>query len=116
MNWTPISSGDLRWLAVDFDETIAKNSGYPDFIPTEPLPHCKEALDFIVSKGYKIIIHTSRPWQDYDNIEKWLVEHEIPFRRIVCGKLMAKIYIDDRNFDTKIDWSDIHRQFSLSDI
>ena len=107
MKWTPLPSDNFKWLAVDFDQTIAHNSGYPNFIPTTPLEGCKEAIDTLVSRGYKIIIHTARPWADYDNIEKWCIENSITFRRIVCGKLLAKIYIDDKNFNTTIDWKEI---------
>jgi len=95
--WTPLPNEGLKWIAVDFDGTIAKNSGFPDFIPSEPLEGVKKILDRFVAQGYKIIVHTARPWADYDNIEKWCIENEIPFRRIVCGKLLAKFYIDDRN-------------------
>lgn len=114
MKWTPIPNDGLKWLAIDFDNCIAHNSGYPDFIPSEPLPFCVDALNEIVKNGYKIIIHTARPWADYDNIEKWCNTHHIPFRRIVCGKLLAKYYIDDRNLNTIIDWVEIQHSLSTS--
>jgi hypothetical protein len=97
MNWTPLPSDGLRWVSVDFDETIAHNSGYPDYIPKEPLGGVKEKLEALEEKDYKIIIHTARPWADYTNIEQFMDYYKLPFRRIVCGKLLAKYYIDDRN-------------------
>lgn len=97
MNWTQLPNDGLTWLAVDFDGTIASNSGYPDFIPDKPLEGVKEELQHLESQGYKIIIHTARPWADYHNIENFMLNHGLPFRRIVCGKLLAKYYIDDRN-------------------
>jgi phosphoglycolate phosphatase-like HAD superfamily hydrolase len=97
MNWTPLPSDGLLWVSVDFDQTIADNTGYPDFIPTKPLDGVKENLEKLEAGGYKIIIFTARPWADYANIEKFMEEHSLPFRRIVCGKLLAKYYIDDRN-------------------
>ena len=51
--------------------------------------------------GYKIVIFTSRPWDDYSNIENWLNDNHIPFRSIVCGKPIVKYYIDDRNIEFK---------------
>lgn len=97
MNWTPLPSNGLKWKAVDFDNTIADNTGYPDYIPLGPLPGVKEHLEAITAKGGKIIVHTARPWADYANIEKFMEEHGLPFKDIVCGKLLAETYIDDRN-------------------
>lgn len=107
MSWTPIPQTSLKWLSVDFDETIVHNSGFPDYIPNHPVKGAIQALKNLDKKGYKIIVYTARPWGDYSNIEDWLLEYGVPFRRIVCGKLLAKWYIDDRNFGTTIDWKEI---------
>lgn len=102
----PIRSGalpppeGLLWIAVDFDNTLAEchfdlETGINhigDAIPGA-LAKCQELADH----GYKIIIHTSRPWWDYEAIEEWLNGHGFPYSRIVCGKLMARAYVDDRN-------------------
>jgi hypothetical protein len=41
-------------------------------------------------------MHTARPWTDYEAIEAWCAHHNIPHRRIVCGKILAAAYVDDR--------------------
>ena len=107
MNWTPIPSDHLKWLCVDFDETISQNSGHPDFVPHKPVKGAIAALQELDRRGYKIIVYTARPWADYVNIEDWLLEYSVPFRRIVCGKVLAKHYIDDKNLGTTIDWEEI---------
>jgi len=106
LNWNQIDNDSLKWLGIDFDQTLAHSSGYPDFIPSEPIEGAVEATQKLAREGWKIIIHTSRHWADYQNIENWLNFYQIPFRRIVCGKLMAKYYIDDRaiHFD---NWENV---------
>ena len=102
-----IKDNELKWLGIDFDQTIASNSGAPDFTPLEPLDGAKEALDLLVSKGWKIVIYTARAWHEYDIIENWLNKYNLPFRRIVCGKLFVKWMIDDRNIEFKGNWPEI---------
>lgn len=90
---------NLKWLAVDLDGTLAE----PLWTPENPTSSIGEPISENLAKvwhafdhGYKIVIHTSRPWTDYEAIEAWLDFYEIPFRGIVCGKILAHSYIDDR--------------------
>jgi hypothetical protein len=100
--------GDLKWAAVDLDGTLAESVWTPDNPVSEigPVrPGVKAKVDELVAAGYKIVIHTSRPWTDYENIEKWCIHNEIPFKHIVPGKLLAAVYIDDRALnDSESSW------------
>lgn len=96
--------GDLIWIAVDLDGTLAEGVWTPDN-PTSDIGNVKVYSDGLTGKdkadeldraGYKIIVHTARSWTDYQNIEKWLIHNKIPFKAIVCGKLLVKEYVDDR--------------------
>lgn len=102
-----IAEQKLKWLAIDLDKCLAHNSPYPEYNLLEPIKGAKEAMDGLQADGWKIIIYTSRPWSDYDKIEKWLDKYKIPFRRIVCGKLLAKYFIDDRAIEFKGDWEGV---------
>lgn len=99
----PRPSADLRWLAVDLDKTLAEASHWPVLHPVwpigPPIPSAVAKVRDAVAHGWKVIIHTARPWADYEMIEGWLTANDIPFNRIVCGKLLAAAYIDDRNID-----------------
>jgi hypothetical protein len=90
---------NLLWLAVDLDGTLARPLWTPQN-PTsaigDPIPVNVIKLREAVAKGYKVVIHTSRPWSDYEAIEAWLTHNRIPFKGIVCGKLLAAAYVDDR--------------------
>jgi hypothetical protein len=90
---------NLIWLCIDLDGTLATAVWTPDN-PTseigEPIWANVEKLREAVAEGYKVIIHTSRPDTDYENIEGWLNHYEIPFKTIRTGKPLAALYIDDR--------------------
>jgi hypothetical protein len=90
---------DLRWVAIDLDGTLADSLWTPDN-PTSHIGYpiwenVRKARE-VEAAGYKIVIHTSRGWTDYENIEGWCNHYNVPYRRIVCGKLLAVLYIDDR--------------------
>ena len=56
--------------------------------------------------GYKVVIHTARHWEHYKYIEEWLNEHDIPYKSIICGKLLAHRYIDDKAIPADAEWKD----------
>lgn len=102
----PDSDFELNWLGVDFDDVIAHNTGYPDFTPLEPLKGTQEALSLLHDRGWKIKIYTARPWSDHRMIERYLKQHNIYFDDVVCGKMLVKWMIDDRNISFNGDWTE----------
>lgn len=91
--------GKLKWLAVDLDGTLAEPLWTPENPTSDigaPIRRNVVKLREAVAKGYNVVIHTSRPWTDYQSIEAWCEQHSIPARRIQCGKILAAAYIDDR--------------------
>lgn len=89
----------LIWIGVDLDGTLAEPVWTPENPTSEigdPIWSNVDKLKVAVSKGYKPIIHTARPWTDYEAIENWLTHYDIPFREIQCGKPLYAAYIDDR--------------------
>lgn len=94
----------LKWLAVDFDNTISMPG---EFYEIGPPIHANIAkLRECVELGYKIIIHTARHWEEYHLIEAWLEQHNVPFKSIVCGKILAHRYIDDKAIPADADWKE----------
>ena len=102
----PPKNKELRWISVDLDSTLAHNTGYPDFKLLKPTKGAKGAM-IKLSKKWKIIIYTARPWADYRLIETWLNKHKIPFKDIVCGKLLTAYYIDDRAIAYRGNWDEV---------
>lgn len=101
-----LTNEELKWLGIDFDNTIA-HSSYPDFAIGEPLEGAVEALQKLHADGWKIWIHTARPSVDYIKIEEWCERHGIKIKGIVTGKPLFKYYIDDRALAFKGDWKEI---------
>lgn len=97
----PAPRSNLIHLGVDLDGTLAEPVWTPENPTSEigkPLPNNVAKLKRAIQKGYKVIIHTSRPWTDLEAIEYWLNYHRIPFKGIQCGKPLYYRYIDDRGF------------------
>jgi len=95
----PRNEKELIWYAVDLDDTLAKNSGFPYFVLGEPVWENVHKAINVYHAGYKLVIHTSRHWSDYEAIENWLDNYQIPFKQIICGKPMVKRYIDDKGIN-----------------
>ena len=90
---------DLKWIACDLDGTLAEpiwTPGNPTTRIGDPIRRNVVKLREAERRGWVPVIHTSRPYSDYESIEAWLEMHDIPVRRIFCGKLLAAAYIDDR--------------------
>jgi hypothetical protein len=96
----PIKIRDsLIWVGVDLDGTLARSVWTPDNPTSEigdPIWENVDKVHELDRAGYKIIIHTSRGWTDYQFIEHWLLHYQIPFREIQCGKPLYAAYVDDR--------------------
>jgi len=95
----PSPRGELLWYAIDFDGTLATGVWTPESSGREigvPIKENINKLWEVVRAGFKISVHTARGWEHYEAIESWLNYYEVPFRRIVCGKILAHRYVDDR--------------------
>lgn len=91
----PLTEDGLKWAATDLDGTLA-HSIWPELGIGEPIWKNIGKMNELIDEGYKIVIHTSRHWSDYEMIEQWLEHYNIPVTKIVCGKPLAKMYIDDK--------------------
>lgn len=96
---SPTPRAHLKWVGVDLDGTLAEPVWTPAN-PTsrigDPMARNVAKLRAVVEAGYKIHIHTSRPWTDFEAIEFWLNLNAIPWDAIQCGKPLYALYIDDR--------------------
>lgn len=90
---------DLLWVGVDLDGTIAEGIWTPDN-PTsdigDPIYENLAKLEQVLNSGKKAVIHTARPWTDYETIEAWYRHHGLKISAIQCGKPLFYKYVDDR--------------------
>lgn len=105
----PAPRADLRWIGVDLDGTLAEGLWTPENPTTEigdPIHENVAKLWSAVAMGYSAVIHTSRPWTEYEAVKGWLKHHEIPFREIQMGKPLFLTYVDDRAVhESSPDWT-----------
>lgn len=89
---------DLRWIALDLDGTCAEPAWAPGKLSVigSPIPGAVEKAWAASEAGYKNVLHTARPWSEYEMIEQWLIRNEFPVRQIQCGKILAHRYVDDK--------------------
>ena len=111
----PLNNDELRWIGVDFDQTLAHSSGFPDFDIQEPLEGALEAMEELNKRGWKVTIFTARPWSDYQKVEDWCIAHNLFTRRIICGKPLFKYLIDDRNIEFNGDWTSVLKKVGYRD-
>lgn len=104
---------DLLWVLCDFDNTIAYNSGHPDYILTKPTMYAREALGKMKKAGFKVVVYTARPWSEYKEVEDFLLKHKLPFRRIICGKPLGKYIIDDKAIRYRGNWDDTLKEMGI---
>jgi hypothetical protein len=95
----PPPRDELLWAAIDFDGTLCHSTWSvqnPLAVPGPPIEENLMKLWDLIDRGFKIVIHTSRGSEAYELIEAWCQHYGVHFDKIVTGKLLAKMYVDDR--------------------
>ncbi len=109
---------DLDGVIVDFDNCphrgICDYSGYPDtsnlYRDRCPLhPDALEYLKKIKDLGLNIIIHTSRVESERSITTVWLIEHKVPYSKLVMNKPRGIFYADDLGHKF-INWNDMYSE------
>jgi hypothetical protein len=100
----------LRRAMIDLDRTIHKysKSWQDGSIYDPPFEGAREAINWLKSLGFEIVIFTTRASREnaietgddvgrqVAMVEAWLKKYYIPYDRITGEKLAALFYIDDR--------------------
>ena len=104
-------------IAVDFDGTIVEHK-FPN-IGSE-MPRAIRTLQDLSLGGHKIIIWTCRSGEYICDMLKWLGEHNfvpdavnanlLPVPGFAVPKILADMYIDDRNLGGFPGWDEVKKQ------
>lgn len=86
----------LLWVGLDLDGTLAE-SVWPARGIGRPIRLAVVKVKELIAKGYKPVLYSARPWSDYEMVEAWLAEHDIPITRILLGKPLFAAFVDDKN-------------------
>jgi len=114
-NEAAVKSTRVMRVMIDLDRTIHKysKSWQDGSLYDDPIPGAKKVIDWLKSKGYEIVIFTTRAsaenakdhGQDVNDqiqgVENWLSNNEIYYDRITAEKLNADFYIDDKAIHIK---------------
>ncbi len=103
-------------IAVDFDGTIVEHE-YPNI--GKPIPFAIEALKKIQQDGHTLLLWTVREGKHLEEavdyckergLEFYAVNKNQPDDELICmpRKLVADLFIDDRNFGGLPDWGVIY--------
>jgi hypothetical protein len=93
---------DTPVVAVDFDGTLVE-AVWPKRGVGPAILSGFDKLNQLIMDGWEPVIHTSRGWHDYHVIQAYMNAMGYPNIRIVCGKLLAMAYIDDRAINATAD-------------
>lgn len=99
-------------ICVDFDDTISVRA----FGTVFPAEGVVEALSRLRNSGYKIIVHSARAWEKFedraeriDEMRALLDQWGVPYNEIWvgAGKPVAKAYVDDKAVRFDNNWKAI---------
>ena len=106
-------------IAIDFDGTIVEHR-YPAIGPQRPFAF--EVLKALQKKGHRLILWTHRTGQTLEEAVKYCKDHGLEFYAVNRNypeekwetqdsrKILADLYIDDRNLGGIPNWSEIYQQ------
>jgi hypothetical protein len=88
-------ASDVKCIAIDFDGTLFQ-SVWPDRGIGKPIFSAFCKLEEVIQEGWEPVIYTARSWTDYEAIKAAMEDQGYYDIRIICGKLLAVKYVDDR--------------------
>ena len=88
-------------LCIDFDKTITDDTPWPK--TGDIRPGCKVVLDKLKSKGFRLVLFTSRIGAEFDEAVEFCEKYHLPFDDYISGKPYAKYYLDDKALSVP-DW------------
>lgn len=110
--------GDEVIFAIDFDGTIVEHT-FPEIGKEKPL--AITTLKTLQQRGNQIIIWTCRCEPYLTPITLWLKErgftpdainsNVIPVTAFAVPKILADVYIDDKNFPPFAGWEEVRKVF-----
>lgn len=103
----PLWKIPIKVVCIDLDGTITEFAKSLDYIGKLKIG-AAGYLRTLKKNNFKIIINTSRPISQQYKIMDYLVEHDVPYDEVVCGKPLAQFYIDDRSIEFKESWAKVH--------
>ena len=127
-NEAAVKTSRVMRAMIDLDRTIHKysKSWQDGSLYDDPVPGAKQVIDWLKSKGYEIVIFTTRAsaenakdhGQDVTDqiqgVENWLSNNKIYYDRVTAEKLNADFYIDDKAIHIKDgNWLEVLKEIKF---
>ncbi len=80
----------MNVISIDFDETLYNNK-------TKKCMNINKVNELYENPNTLIIIYTSRSYSCFEWIRQTLLKAECKFHALVCEKMRADVYVDDKN-------------------
>ncbi|SHG60458.1 hypothetical protein SAMN05444483_11834 [Salegentibacter echinorum] len=106
-------------IAVDFDGTIVENR-YPEI--GKPMLFALETLKNLQEEGHRLILWTYRAGEELEDAVQFCEKNGLKFYAVnksypeeefdenMSRKILADIFIDDRNIGGLVGWGEIYQQ------
>ena len=82
-------------IAVDLDGTLCEKVHWTKHSSALPLIENIRKVNQLYENGNTIVIYTGRFPDDEEITRDWLAKFEVRYHRLVMGKLIADLYIDN---------------------
>ena len=108
-------TGDPAVVVVDIDGVLCDESPtWTDYAVRPPVQPGIDMVRGLVAAGVRVVLHTARWPEDEEVTRRWLAEHDVPFDRLVMGKPLGDVYVDDRAMRTPVTAEEVLREVSRS--
>jgi hypothetical protein len=98
-------------IIVDFDDMLSRMiRPFVEFEYGNPIKNVVKYMSILKKKGFNLTIFTARHWKEQSAIEKYLIDNNIPFDDVICGKPLGIRMIDDRAVN---NWEDLFKDLGI---
>ena len=89
---------NTKTIIIDIDGVICSEEKTHERMFAKPNKQAISHIKELYLEGHTIILHTARSWAEFKMTNEWLVENEVLFDSLVCGKPCGDYVVDDRSF------------------
>ena len=94
-------------IIIDIDGTLCEELPKLQRSLAKPMPGSVEAVNRLVEEGHTIILYSAREWGEFRMTEDWLKRNRFKYNRLILGKPIGDLWIDDRAIQFKGNWKEI---------